>query len=225
MATRPATPTSARPPPGCRNERRACPSTVDVLIVGSGPAGTRAGRAAVDLPRHQHAPRRAPRRSAAGRPGRRRRLPHGGDVRGVRPEPEAGARGLLGQRDRVLAPVAAGPLAHRAHRARAGRRGRPVGVAARHRQPGAAAGVPAGLHARSRRRGSNPTTAWSSSTWRSSADGDVPGHGHAARRGERRADGSIRAKYVVGCDGARSRVRAADRRASCAATSPTRPGA
>ena len=106
-----------------------------------------AGRPALDLPRHQHAPRRAPRRPAAGRPGRWRRLPHGRDVRGLRPEREARARGLLGQRDCLLASVAGRPLADRAHRPRPGHRGRLVGVPARHRQPGAHAAVPARLHA------------------------------------------------------------------------------
>ena len=41
------------------------------------------------------------------------------------------------------------------------------------------------------------------------AEGDHPGRGHAARRGQPARRRTVRAKYVVGCDGARSRVREA----------------
>ena len=111
------------------------------------PGRDAARRAALDVSRHQHAPHRASRRSAPGRSGGRRRLPHGRNVRGVRSEREARSRGVLGERDRVLASVAGGPIADRAHRPRPGHRGRPVGVPAPHRQPGAHAAVPARLHA------------------------------------------------------------------------------
>ena len=110
-------------------------------------------------------------------------------------------------------PDAARPLAHRAHRSGAGRRGRPVRVPARHRQPGAHAAVSARVHAplaepaRARlrprvRRGSRST---GRATIRSPSRCAAP---MRARDGE---EITVRARYVVGCDGARSRVRAVDR--------------
>ena len=72
--------------PGAEKRSAELPDAVDVLIVGSGPAGHAAGGPALDLSRHQHPPRRASRRPAPGRPGRWRRVPHGRDVRGFRPE-------------------------------------------------------------------------------------------------------------------------------------------
>ena len=125
--------------PGAETRPAGLPDTVDVLIVGSGPAGMLLAAQLSTFPGITHAHRRAPRRPAAGRSGRRRRVPHGRDVRRLRPEREARPRGLLGQRDRVLAPVAGRPLEDRAHRSRSGHRGRPVGVPAPHRQPGAPA--------------------------------------------------------------------------------------
>ena len=149
--------------PGAEKRPAGLPDAVDVLIVGSGPAGTLAGGAALDFSRHQHATRRASRRPAPGRSGGRRRLPHGRDVRRLRPEREAHPRGLLGERDCLLASVAGGPLADRAHRPRSGHRGRLVGVPAPHRQPGPPAGVPARLHAQVADATRCPTTAWNSS--------------------------------------------------------------
>ena len=67
------------------------------------------GRAARRVPRDQDGGRRPPGRPARGRPGRRRRLPHRGDVRGVRAGRPAGRRGLLGQRGRLLAARPRGP--------------------------------------------------------------------------------------------------------------------
>ena len=60
-------------------------------------------------------------------------------------------------------PSHARPLADRAHRPRPGHRGRPVGVPAPHRQPGPPAAVPARLHAQVADAARGQTTAWSSS--------------------------------------------------------------
>ena len=88
-------PAPGRPPGGGRRpDRRLRPGR-------SGPGG-----AAGDLPRHPDRGHRPQGRSARGRPGRRCRVPHRRDVRGVRPGRSADPRGLLGQRGRLLA---AGP--------------------------------------------------------------------------------------------------------------------
>ena len=61
-----------------------------------------------------------------------------------------------------------GPGQDHAHRAHPGRRGRPVGVPARHRQPGADARLPPRLHGALGRPGSSRSTACRPPTWRSS---------------------------------------------------------
>ena len=107
---------------------------------------SRAGRADGQLPRHQDGRHRPQGRPARGRPSRRRRLPHGGAVRGVRPGGSPGERGLLGQRGRLLAAGPARPDQDHAHRAYPGRRRGLVGDAPRDRQPGAHARLPPGPH-------------------------------------------------------------------------------
>ena len=81
---------------------QALPERVDVLIVGCGPAGlTLAAQLAAfpDIKTRIVEQKSGPLHA---RPGRRRRLPHDGDVRGVRLQRARAERGLLGQRDVVL---------------------------------------------------------------------------------------------------------------------------
>ena len=80
----------------------ALPDEVDVLIVGCGPAGPDAGGAAGGLSRHQDLHRRAEGRPPAARAGRRHRLPHHGDVRGLRLQRARAEGSVLDQRDDVL---------------------------------------------------------------------------------------------------------------------------
>ena len=95
--------------------------------------------AASRLSRHQDLHRRAEAGPAAARPGRRRRLPHHGDVRGLWLQRARAEGGLLGQRDDVLEAGRHAAGEHRSQRPGAGRRGRAVGISARHSQPGAGA--------------------------------------------------------------------------------------
>ena len=156
---RPGDPLIAQPHPSVAERPDGLPEEVDVLIVGCGPGGPGAGRAARPVPRDPDGDRRPAGRSARGGPGRRRRLPHRGDVRGLRARRPAGRRGLLGQRGRLLAARPRGPLPDHPHRTHPGRRGRPVGVPARDRQPGPDAGLPARAHGALGRPGWSPTTA------------------------------------------------------------------
>ena len=78
------------------------PAEVDVLIVGCGPAGLTLAAQLVRISRHQDLHRRAEAGAAAARPGRRHRLPHHGNVRGLRLQRAGAEGGLLGQRDDVL---------------------------------------------------------------------------------------------------------------------------
>ena len=79
-------------------------------------------------------------------------------------------------------------------------------------------------HARSASR-LDPDYGLRSPASRSTPDGAVPGHGDAARTERRQpARGDVRAKYVVGCDGARSASAPAIGR-ELRATPRTRPGA
>ena len=84
-----------------------------------------------------------------------------------------------------------------------------LGIPARHRQPGPAAGLPAGVHAQLAQPAARSTTARRRSRPRPRRR-RRPGHRHTAP--QRRGDGdgtevTVRAKYVVGCDGAHSVVR------------------
>ena len=139
------------------------PDAVDVLIVGSGPAGALLAAQLSTFP--GISTRLVERRDGPLQVGQADgvacRTVEMFEAFGL--SAEARPRGLLGQRDRLLAPVAGRPLADRAHRSHPGHRGRPVGVPARHREPGPPAAVPARLHAQCRRRDSSPTTAWNSS--------------------------------------------------------------
>ena len=63
----------------CLGHAGSVPDEVDVLIVGRGPAGLTLRRSLRRF-RHQDLHRRAEAEPAAARPGRRRRLPHHGDV-------------------------------------------------------------------------------------------------------------------------------------------------
>ena len=147
MATAPATPTSSRQPPAPRTRPAELAESVDVLIVGSGPAGTLLAAQLSTFP--GISTRLVERRNGPLQLGRADgvacRTVETFEAFGM--GAQADPRGLLGQRDGVLAPFGAGPLEDRAHGAHPGHRGRPVGVSARHRQPGAHAGVPARVHA------------------------------------------------------------------------------
>ena len=68
--------------PGAETRPADFPDTVDVLIVGTGPAGMVLA-ASSRRSRHHYAHRRTPRRPVAGRPGGRRGVSHGRDVGGL----------------------------------------------------------------------------------------------------------------------------------------------
>jgi hypothetical protein len=146
MGSGPAIPTSkwrlstSRPNGrGARAGRRA-----DRRLRARGPdAGGAAGR----VPRHPHLHRRTEGRPVAAGPGRRHRLPHDGDVRGLRVQ-RAGAEGsVLDQRGDVLEARRAAARGHRPAWPRAGHRGRAVGVPARGAEPGPGARLLPGAHA------------------------------------------------------------------------------
>ncbi len=86
-----------------------------------------------------HLYRRAEAGAVAAGSGRRDRLPHDGDVRGLRLCPQGAARGLLGQRDDLLEARPGGPRADRPGRTDHGHRGGAVGVPACDPEPGAGA--------------------------------------------------------------------------------------
>ena len=107
-----------------------------------------------------------------------------------------------------------GPHADHAHRADPGRRGRPVGVPARHRQPGADARLPARVNGALGRAGCEPHYGLHAADVESTASGasDHPvtvtlQHLRTSSR-PGRPRRSARS-FVVGCDGARSGVRTA----------------
>ena len=109
--------------PGAETRSAGLPDTVDVLIVGSGPAGTVLAAQLSTFPGISTRLDRAPRRPAAGRPGRRRRLPHGRDVRGLRPgrrsssaRPTGSTRPSSGARRRTTARGSCAPVASRTPR-------------------------------------------------------------------------------------------------------------
>ena len=99
-----ATPRSPIPPSAflASGTSGSVPEEVDVLIVGCGPAGLTLAAQLVGVSRHQDLHRRAEAGPAAARPGRRHRLPHDGDVRGLRLQRARAEGGLLDQRDDVL---------------------------------------------------------------------------------------------------------------------------
>ena len=139
-------PRVAGPHPSVAERPEGLPEAVDVLIVGCGPAGLVLAAQLAAFPDIHTAVvdrRDGPLRD---RPGRRRRLPHRGDVRGLRARGSTRVRGVLGQRGLLLAAGPGRPEPDQAHGAHPGHRGRPVGVPARDRQPGADARLPAGAH-------------------------------------------------------------------------------
>ena len=98
---RPGDPEILEPTAAASSGHDALPDALDVLIVGCGPAGLTLAAQLVGVPRHQDPHRRAEARPAAARPGRRHRLPHGGDVRGFRLQrahPQGGATGSTRRR-------------------------------------------------------------------------------------------------------------------------------
>ena len=100
------------------------------------------------LPRHQDPNRRAEAGPARAGPGRRRCLPYRRDVQRLRVRRAPGQGGVLGQRNGLLEAGSQGPDEDRPQREDPGRRGRPVRVPARDRQPGARARLLPGGHAR-----------------------------------------------------------------------------
>ena len=144
---RPGDPFVEQPHPSVAERPDGLPEEVDVLIVGCGPAGLVLAAQLANFPDITTAVvdrRDGPLEVG---PGRRRRLPHRGDVRGVRARRPAGRRGATGStRSSFWRPDPEDRDADHAHRAHPGRRGRPVGVPARDRQPGADARLPAASH-------------------------------------------------------------------------------
>ena len=213
---RPGDPLLEQPHPSVADRPDGLPDEVDVLIVGCGPAGLVLAAQLAQFPDITDRGHRPPGRPARGGPGRRGRLPHRGDVRGVRAgRPAASPRRYWVNEVAFWRPDPEDRDAHHADRPDPGRRGGPLGVPARHRQPGADARLPARLH------GAVGQPAASRSTGCRPADvqvdrrrlGGAPRDRHPAPRGGRRRrpgeTSTIRAKYVVGCDGARSGVRTA----------------
>ena len=152
---------------GRGGEQGPLPAEVDVLIVGSGPAGLLLAAQLSQFPEIVTRVVEKARRPAAGRPGGRRELPHRRDVRGLRSGRQDDRRGLLGQRDPLLGRRPAGQLQDHPPGPHPGRARSALGVPARHRQPGPAAGLPAGGHVATRPAGSRSTTAWRRSGSRS----------------------------------------------------------
>ena len=204
--------------PACRPRRATgmdrpdeLPDEMDVLIVGSGPAGMLARRAAVAVPGCHDPHHRAPRRAPRARAGRRHPAAQRRDVPGLRVRRAHRRRGVQHRLHELLDARPGEPEEHRPHGAHRGLRVQDQRVPASHRQPGARARLlRRGRRARPRpdRR---PTTAWSSSASPCTRTGDYPvevrvRHVAGARAGEER---TVRAKYVAGCDGARSGVREA----------------
>ena len=137
---------------------------------------------------------------------------------------QADARGVLGQRDGASGGADPQDRPDRPHRPNPGRRGRAVGVPARHREPGPDAGLPAASTCATRPAGWNPTTAWRRSTSTSRTPATTRSPSRCADGGTRGRGRPSAPSYVVGCDGARSAC--ADRSAqSCTATRRTTPGA
>ena len=81
---------------------QALPERVDVLIVGCGPAGLTLAAQLAAFPDIKTVIVEQKSGPLVPRPGRRRRLPHDGDVRGVRFQRARTERGLLGQRNVFL---------------------------------------------------------------------------------------------------------------------------
>ena len=204
---RPAHPAAAARP-------AALPDEVDVLIVGCGPAGHAARGAARRVPRHPHPHRRAAGRSARARPGRRHRLPHRRDVRGVRARRAARSPRRTGSTRRRSGARSA------EDRSRIVRTGRiqdtedglsefPHLIVNQARMqrllPRVHAPVAAPARARLRLRVRRPGGR--------AGEGEYPVvvtlRTTCPTSG---AESDVRAKYVVGCDGARSQVRDVDRR-------------
>ena len=180
-------------------------------------------RATVAIPWHPHGRGRPARDPAAGGSGRRRRVPHGRDVRGLRPGPEAGrarptgsTRRRSGARRRRTGRGSCAPAACRTPRTA-------CRVSARHRQPGAHAAVPARLRApvadaaRARLR---LEFVDAEGRWRRRASGRVTLRDVASG-----ADKTIRAQVRRRLRRRAQQRARGHRRRSCAATSPTTPGA
>jgi hypothetical protein len=98
------------------------PGEVDVLIIGCGPAGLVLAAQMANFPDIRTAVIDRKDGPLAVGQARRSRMPHGGDVRGVRSRRSSGERGLLGQRGLLLAAGSGGPDQDQARRAHPGHR-------------------------------------------------------------------------------------------------------
>ena len=185
------------------------PAEVDVLIVGCGPGRPRARCTARGVSADQDTHRRPQARPARARPGRRHRLPHGRDVQRLRIRRAPAQGGVLGQRDGVLEARSGGPSrivrSGRIQDTEDGLSELPHVIV----QPGTGARLPARGHARVRHQARAALQPRTPRTSRFVDSGDYPVTVTLQRMD---ADGAgteetIRARYVVGCDGARSSVR------------------
>ena len=135
-----------------------------------------------------------------------RELPHRRDLRGLRARrADDGAEAYWVNETRFLGTGSGRPVPGRAFQTGPGRAGRPLGVPAHHRQPGPPAGLPARAHAQL----PEPVAGRLRSTRPSRCKPPLPTTSPCLVT-LRRSDGSefsVRARYVVGCDGAHSTVR------------------